>query len=120
MAGLSFYLDSVPRSSRATRSATLALSSRPPLSEGARIRESFNMLFFLRIPGRMPWLSATAASRRPVWITSYDQVSAINVQGWEDLDDFLRELVSTKNRWMNRGGTTPVQLVFWSAPSSSW
>ena len=38
------------------------------------------------------------------------------VQDWSDLDDFLHELTSTKNRWLNKGGQTPIQLVFGQLP----
>ena len=38
------------------------------------------------------------------------------VQDWSDLDDFLHELTSTKNRWLNKGGQTPIQLLFGQLP----
>ena len=38
------------------------------------------------------------------------------LQSWEDLDDFLREMTSVKNRWLSRGGVSPTQLVFGKMP----
>ncbi|CAE7735919.1 unnamed protein product [Symbiodinium sp. CCMP2592] len=38
------------------------------------------------------------------------------LQTWEDLDDFLHEMVSVKNRWLSRGGVSPTQLVFGKMP----
>ena len=38
------------------------------------------------------------------------------LQNWEDLDDYLHEMLSVKNRWLSRGGVSPTQLVFGKLP----
>ncbi|OLQ04125.1 hypothetical protein AK812_SmicGene12846 [Symbiodinium microadriaticum] len=38
------------------------------------------------------------------------------LQNWEDLDDYLHEMISVKNRWLSRGGVSPTQLVFGRLP----
>ena len=35
-----------------------------------------------------------------------------------ELDEYLAAITSTKNRWLNKGGYTPTQLVFGQLPSA--
>ena len=70
-------------------------------------------------PAESPWKNGIAERHGGFIKDKLEQELASGkcvIQTWEDIDDYLTELTSVKNRWLYRGGFTPVQLVFGQMP----